>query len=89
MSSAADNTDGGLIGKRGSGLSDQTYFSVFEKILFNETYSVMPVLLRPKSRGFIKLRDKNPNRHPVIVPNYFDDPHDLDILVIIYAARNL
>ncbi|XP_043270254.1 glucose dehydrogenase [FAD, quinone]-like [Venturia canescens] len=81
LSSAADNTDGGLIGKRGLGLNDRTFSTVFGDILFNETFSAMPVLLRPRSRGFIKLKDKNPSSHPIIVPNYFDDPRDLDTLI--------
>jgi glucose dehydrogenase (acceptor) len=46
-----------------------------------DTWSVIPVLLRPKSRGMIKLRSKNPFDYPLIYPNYFFDPYDMAVLV--------
>lgn len=45
------------------------------------TGSVTPVLSRPKSRGFIKLRSSDPFDHPIIQPNYLDDPRDMESLV--------
>ncbi|MCB6184428.1 GMC family oxidoreductase N-terminal domain-containing protein [Leeia sp. TBRC 13508] len=36
--------------------------------------------IRPKSRGTVKLRSNNPLDNPVINPNYFSDPYDLDCL---------
>nr|XP_033331303.1 uncharacterized GMC-type oxidoreductase Mb1310-like [Megalopta genalis] len=36
-----------------------------------------PLLLRPRNRGYVKLRSSNVYQHPIIVPNYFQDPHDL------------
>lgn len=84
LGSVADNTDGGLFGKRVCGLKDDLYASVYEDILYKDTYTVMPLLLRPKSKGFVKLRDSNPKHYPIIVPNYFHDPRDMDILVSCY-----
>ncbi|KAK2580031.1 hypothetical protein KPH14_012318 [Odynerus spinipes] len=81
LSSSSDNLDGGMFGKRACGLTDDFYANVFEKILYRDTYSTMPLLLRPNSRGYVKLKSKDPKDHPIIVPNYFDDPRDLDILV--------
>ncbi|XP_015519990.1 glucose dehydrogenase [FAD, quinone] [Neodiprion lecontei] len=81
LASVADNSDGGLFGKRVCGLKDDFFANMFEGILYEDTYNVVPLLLRPKSRGYIKLKDANPRHHPIIVPNYFSDPHDLDILV--------
>lgn len=46
----------------------------------NYTYQVLPMLLRPRSRGYIKLRSKDPYQHPIIVPNYFNDTTDLDVI---------
>ncbi|KAL1114780.1 hypothetical protein AAG570_007604 [Ranatra chinensis] len=37
--------------------------------------------LRPKSRGFIRLKSKNPFRWPLIYSNSFDHPDDLRIMV--------
>lgn len=82
VSSTADNTDGGLFGKRACNLLDDFYARLFENILYQDSYMIMPLLLRPRSRGYIKLRSKDVNQRPIIVPNYFDDPHDLDVLVI-------
>lgn len=77
----ADNMDGGLFGKRANGLTDETYAELYEEILYESSFSIVPLLLRPRSRGYIKLRDWNPLSPPVIVPNYFSDPEDIKILV--------
>jgi len=45
------------------------------------TGSVTPVLSRPKSQGFVKLRSSDPFEHPVIQPNYLEDQRDVDSLV--------
>lgn len=82
LSSTADNTDGGLFGKRDCNVKDNFYERLYENILYQDSYTIMPLLLRPRSRGYIKLRTKRINDQPIIVPNYFDDPHDLDVLVM-------
>lgn len=38
-------------------------------------------MLRPKTRGYIKLRSKDPLEHPLINPNYYDHPDDLESTV--------
>ncbi|XP_076767246.1 glucose dehydrogenase [FAD, quinone] [Xylocopa sonorina] len=80
LSSVSDNTDGGLFGKRDCNIKDDFYARMNENILFMDSYTIFPLLLRPRSRGYIKLRSKKPDQHPLIVPNYFDDPYDLDVL---------
>lgn len=37
-------------------------------------------LERPRSAGTVRLSSANPSAHPVIDPNYFADPHDVEIL---------
>lgn len=37
-------------------------------------------LERPRSEGSVRLRKANPRSHPVIDPNFFADPHDMEIL---------
>lgn len=38
-------------------------------------------MLRPKSRGFIKLRSANPFEHPIIDPRYLTHPEDVHSIV--------
>lgn len=77
----ADNMDGGLFGKRANGLTDETYATLYEDILFKPSFSIVPLVLRPNSRGYIKLKDADPYSSPLVVPNYFSDPDDIKILV--------
>lgn len=77
----ADNMDGGLFGKRANGLTDDTYAELYEDILYESSFSVVPLLLRPKSRGYLKLRDSSPFSPPRIYPNYYSDPQDVNVMV--------
>jgi choline dehydrogenase-like flavoprotein len=54
----------------------------------SQILEILPLLLRPRSRGYIKLKSIDPYEAPVIVPNYFDDSHDVQVLVryIIFLA---
>lgn len=42
---------------------------------------IIPALLHPKSRGFIKLKDNNPSTHPMIYARYYTHPDDVKIIV--------
>lgn len=77
----ADNLDGGIFGKRANGLTDEVYADLYENILFEPSFSIVPLLLRPKSRGYIKLKDANPVSPPLIYPNYFTHPDDMKVMV--------
>ncbi|XP_065349321.1 glucose dehydrogenase [FAD, quinone]-like [Cloeon dipterum] len=56
----------------------QSYFAPFEE---KSVASIFAVLLRPKSRGSIRLKSSNPYEHPVINPNYFNHPDDIETIV--------
>lgn len=81
MASFADSSDGGMFGKRASGISDDYYAEVYEQILFKDAFMILPLLMRPQSRGKILLKDKDPKSHPLIFPNYFAHPRDVEIMV--------
>lgn len=81
LASFADSSDGGMFGKRASGISDDYYAEVYEQILFKDAFMILPLLMRPQSRGKILLQDKNPTTYPLIYPNYFSHPRDLEIMV--------
>lgn len=84
-----DSSDGGVFSKRGSGISWDYYAHVYEPILYKDAMMIIPLLMRPRSRGRILLNSKNPYDHPVIFPNYFEDPHDLDVLVSNFTTTNV
>jgi choline dehydrogenase-like flavoprotein len=44
--------------------------------LQNAGVTLNTAYLRPRSRGTVRLRSKDPADHPLIDPNYWDDPHD-------------
>ena len=43
-------------------------------------FSILPTLLKPKSRGYVKIRSANPLDTPVIQPNFLSEEEDLEIL---------
>ncbi|BES89758.1 GMC oxidoreductase [Nesidiocoris tenuis] len=81
FASSGDNADGGIFGRRNNGITDDYYATVFEPILYKDSFTILPLLLRPKSRGWIELKDANPMSHPLIRPNYFADRRDLEVII--------
>lgn len=63
------------------GLTDRVYNTMYKPLHGVETWSILPLLLRPKSTGWIRLKSKNPLVHPEIDPNYFTHKEDIDVLV--------
>ena len=79
--SGSTNSDGGRHIRKIHGLSKRFYDAVFGPINDRDVWSVIPMLLRPRSKGVIKLRSSNPFDHPLIYPNYFQQPDDMATLV--------
>lgn len=79
----SDIADGGLFSRRGSGVTFEYYAKVYESLIYRDSFMVIPLLMRPKSRGRIILNSANPKDYPIIFANYFSDPYDLDVLVSI------
>lgn len=89
LATFAESSDGGIFSRRGAGMSFEYYAHVYEPIIYKDAFMVIPLLMRPLSRGKIILNSRNPREHPAIFANYFQHPRDLDILVshIIVAGR--
>jgi choline dehydrogenase len=47
----------------------------------HDGFTILPTLLHPKSRGFVKLRSSDPLAAPVIQPNFLQEKEDMDQLV--------
>jgi len=63
-------------------INSKTATTLYKNITQNvQAFGIWPYILRPRSRGFIKLKSSDPKEAPTIVPNYFEDPYDLQVLV--------
>jgi choline dehydrogenase len=47
----------------------------------DEAYAIMVGLMKPESRGSVRLASADPHAAPVVDPNYFADPADIDAYV--------
>lgn len=84
--------DGGLLGSRGSGLTFDNFANTMEPVIYQDTFLIAPLLLRPKSRGKLELQSDNPQVPPKIYANYYDHPLDIAVMVtfsISYLWQNL
>ncbi|PZC83550.1 hypothetical protein B5X24_HaOG207533 [Helicoverpa armigera] len=80
MTSASTPSDGGTQVKKAHSLTDDFYNEVFSEINNKDVFGIFPMMLRPKSRGFIKLRSNNPLDYPIMVHNYLTHPDDVGVL---------
>ncbi|XP_043271048.1 glucose dehydrogenase [FAD, quinone]-like [Venturia canescens] len=63
------------------GLAEDFWEKTFLHVASKNSWTVYPMLLRPKSRGKILLSGTNVHKHPKIIPNYMNDPEDVRILI--------
>ncbi|XP_065201435.1 glucose dehydrogenase [FAD, quinone] isoform X2 [Planococcus citri] len=81
MAPASINSDAGVQVRKILGITEHLYETVFRPIDNKDVWTLMPLLLRPRSRGWIRLRSRNPFHYPIIQANYFADRRDIDTLV--------
>lgn len=74
-------SEGGRSLRQYMGVKDEVYQKFFAPYAIFDTFSLDPVLLRPKSRGFVRLRSANPHDSPAIDPRYLTHPDDVMTLV--------
>lgn len=80
LTASSTSSDGGTHVKNAHGLTDEFYNEVFGKINNRDVFGVFPMMLRPKSRGYIKLKSNNPLDYPLMYHNYLTHPDDVDVL---------
>lgn len=85
MITGGPSSDDGQTFRRVQGFSREMWDKVYKPYLAHDAFSLYPVLLRPKSRGFVKLRTTNPYDPPIIDPRYLTHPDD--ILSVVDAMK--
>jgi len=78
--SGSPASDGGRQIRKAHGISD-TLWQMYRPLAYRDTWSVIPMLLRPKSRGRVLLRSSNPYDKPIFHAGYFTHPEDIQVLV--------
>lgn len=81
FASYSDVADGGMFARRGAGVTYEYYSQVYEHVIYRDSMAIIPLLMRPESRGKILLSSADPMEYPIIHANYFDHPKDIDVLV--------
>lgn len=83
------HSDNGIAVRKGHGITDEVYNTVFKPIENRDAWSIWPIIQQPRSLGRIKLKSKNPFDNPIIQPNFFHHPADIEIILegIKYAIR--
>ncbi|XP_076333084.1 glucose dehydrogenase [FAD, quinone]-like [Tachypleus tridentatus] len=79
--SGSYGADAGHVFRGSQGINDELWQKVYLEFLEKDSFSLFPVLLRPRSRGFIKLRSSNPYDPPIIDPRYLTDERDVFTMV--------
>lgn len=79
--SAGPTSDFGAHIRKAMGFTEEFWEQVYKPYLQYDSFSFYPILIRPRSRGFIKLRSANPLDPPVIDPRYLTDERDVHTLV--------
>lgn len=72
--------DAGIHFRKTMGINQKSY-EYFSKLLHKTTASILPILLHPKSVGYVKLKDKKITSTPLINPNYLQDNYDIETLL--------
>lgn len=62
-------------------LSKAAYNAIFKPLENRRAFQFLPMLLHPRSKGHMKLKDRNPFHHPLFYPNFFNDSRDIDSLL--------
>lgn len=81
MAPASINSDGGVKVRHVLGITNELYNTVYRPIANKDVYTIIPLLLRPRSKGWVRLRSRSPFDAPLIDANYFADPFDVQTLV--------
>nr|CAH0111320.1 unnamed protein product [Daphnia galeata] len=74
-------SDGGKTLRHNDGIRDDVWDEYYEPISLEDSWQPIPIVLRPRSKGYIHLRSSDPYDKPLIYANYFQDEHDLKVMI--------
>lgn len=75
------NSDGGESIWKVLNLKESVFNAVYKPLVKAETWSLLPLLLRPKSTGWVRLYSRSPFHQPLLIPNYFAHREDVQVLI--------
>ncbi|XP_022196658.2 glucose dehydrogenase [FAD, quinone] [Nilaparvata lugens] len=80
LTSTTTSSDGGTASANAHGLTKEFYDDFLGDLSNKDVFGVFPMILRPKSRGRIKLKSSNALHYPLMYHNYLTHPEDLRVL---------
>lgn len=81
------HTDLGRSARKNYIFTDAIYNTLWKPYEHKTAFSIFPLLLHPKSKGYIKLRSKNPFDSPMLYGGIFTDPQNKDLKTFIASIR--
>ena len=81
MVSGTPASDDGQTFRKVQGFTREFWSQYYQPKVHSESFSLYPVMLRPKSKGYIELRSPNPYEPPIIEPRYLTHEEDIQKMV--------
>lgn len=81
MVSGTPASDDGQTFRKVQGFTREFWSQYYQPKINYESFSLYPVMLRPKSVGYIELRSPSPYEPPIIQPNYLTEEKDIQSMV--------
>lgn len=79
--------DHGLFSRPQLRIKSDVYDQYFKPLEKKTSFAIIPVLLHPKSKGFLKLKSTDPFEPPLLYGNYFTDSQNEDVKTMISGIR--
>lgn len=80
-SCASFASDDGTAVAKGIHMANWLYRDVYEPIENIDSFTLLSMLLHPKSKGILRLRSKNPFDYPKLYGNYLTHPKDVETMI--------
>lgn len=62
-------------------MEDKLWNELYYPLVHHDTASLFATLVRPKSRGWLRLRSADPSDPPIIDPQYYNHPDDVKVMI--------